>query len=130
DYLVKPFDFDELLARIEVLVRRRAGAIASSRVGDVTLDQRRRALVRGAEEVALTPREFALCELLFRNAGDVVTRSQLLAGVWGPNFDGEPNILDVYVGYLRGKLQRLGAGAPTIRAQRGVGFRLLAGRAS
>ncbi|MEZ4385351.1 MAG: response regulator transcription factor [Nannocystaceae bacterium] len=126
DYLVKPFDFAELLARIEVLVRRREGALARLRAGDVTLDSRRRVLVRGAAEVALTPREFALCALLFRRAGEVVTRSELLAGVWGPSFDGEPNVLDVYVGYLRGKLQQLGAGAPTIKAQRGVGYRLLA----
>jgi DNA-binding response OmpR family regulator len=129
DYLVKPFDFAELLARIEVLVRRREGALARLRAGDVTLDSRRRALVRGGLEVALTPREFALCALLFRHAGEVVTRSELLAGVWGPNFDGEPNVLDVYIGYLRGKLQQLGAGAPTIKSQRGVGYRLLAGSA-
>ena len=72
-------------------------------------------------------REFTLCSLLLRRVGDVLTRSELLAAVWGPNFDGEPNVLDVYVGYLRTKLAALGPGAPVIRAQRGVGFRLLAG---
>ena len=127
DYLVKPFDFAELLARIEVLVRRREGEVARLRVGDVTLDSRKRALVRGAQEVALTAREYTLCTLLVRRAGEVVTRSELLAAVWGPNFDGEPNVLDVYVGYLRGKLEQLGEGAPVIRSQRGVGYRLLAG---
>ena len=127
DYLVKPFDFAELLARIEVLARRRDGEAARLRVGDVTLDSRRRALVRGDREVALTAREFTLCALLLRRAGEVLTRSELLAAVWGPNFDGEPNVLDVYVGYLRGKLAQLGDDAPAIRAQRGVGYRLVAG---
>jgi len=127
DYLVKPFDFAELLARIEVLARRRSGEPAQLRAGDVVLDARRRTLVRGAQEVALTAREFTLCSLLLRRVGDVLTRSELLAAVWGPNFDGEPNVLDVYVGYLRTKLAALGPGAPVIRAQRGVGFRLLAG---
>ncbi len=129
DYLVKPFDFAELLARIEVLVRRREGEVARLRVGDVTLDSRRRALVRGDREVALTAREFTLCALLFRRTGEVLTRSELLAAVWGPSFDGEPNVLDVYVGYLRGKLAQLGDDAPAIRAQRGVGYRLVAGGA-
>ena len=125
DYLVKPFDFSELLARIEALVRRRDGEAARLRVGDVTLDSRKRALCRGALEVALTPREHALCALLFRRAGEVLTRSELLAAVWGPNFDGEPNVLEVYVGYVRAKLAQLGEDAPAVRAQRGVGYRLV-----
>ncbi len=129
DYLVKPFDFAELLARIEVLGRRRGGESAQLRVGGVVLDGRRRVLIAGAQEVALTAREFALCSLLFRRVGEVLTRSELLASVWGPSFDGEPNVLDVYVGYVRGKLAQLGDDAPTIRAQRGVGFRLLAAEA-
>jgi two-component system OmpR family response regulator len=95
----------------------------------VVLDGRRRVLIAGAQEVALTAREFALCSLLFRRVGEVLTRSELLASVWGPSFDGEPNVLDVYVGYVRGKLAQLGDEAPTIRAQRGVGFRLLAAEA-
>lgn len=126
DYLVKPFDFAELLARIEALGRRRGGEAGPLRAGAVLLDGRKRALLLGAQEVALTAREFALCSLLFRRVGEVLTRSELLAAVWGPNFDGEPNVLDVYVGYLRAKLAQLGAEAPTIRAQRGVGFRLIA----
>ena len=130
DYLIKPFDFSELLARIEVLVRRREGEAARLRVGDVTLDSRRRALVRGDREAALTAREFALCALLFRRAGEVLTRSELLAAVWGPNFDGEPNVLDVYVGYVRQKLAQLGDDAPAVRAQRGVGYRLVVGGAA
>jgi len=126
DYLVKPFDFAELLARIEVLGRRRGGESGQLRVGDVVLDGRRRVVIAGTQEVALTAREFALCSLLFRRVGEVLTRSELLASVWGPSFDGEPNVLDVYVGYVRAKLAQLGAEAPTIRAQRGVGYRLIA----
>ncbi len=127
DYLVKPFDFTELLARIEVLGRRRGGESSQQRVGDVVLDGRRRTLIRGAQEVALTAREYALCSLLIRRVGEVLTRSELLAAVWGPSFDGEPNVLDVYIGYVRAKLAQLGEDGPVIRAQRGVGFRLLAG---
>ncbi len=130
DYLVKPFDFSELLARIEVLGRRRSGEAAQQRAGDVLLDGRRRTLIRGAQEVALTAREYALCSLLLRRVGEVLTRSELLAAVWGPNFDGEPNVLDVYIGYLRTKLAQLGEDGPVIRAQRGVGFRLLVGGGS
>ena len=126
DYLVKPFDFAELLARIEVLGRRRGGESGQLRVGNVVLDGRRRVVIAGTQEVALTAREFALCSLLFRRVGEVLTRSELLASVWGPSFDGEPNVLDVYVGYVRAKLAQLGAEAPTIRAQRGVGYRLIA----
>ena len=126
DYLIKPFDFAELLARIEVLGRRRGGEAAQLRVGQVVLDGRRRVVSAGGQEVALTAREFALCSLLFRRVGEVRTRSELLASVWGPSFDGEPNVLDVYVGYVRAKLAQLGAEAPTIRAQRGVGYRLIA----
>ena len=126
DYLVKPFDFAELLARIEALGRRRGGESGQLRVGNVVLDGRRRVVIAGTQEVALTAREFALCSLLFRRVGEVLTRSELLASVWGPSFDGEPNVLDVYVGYVRAKLAQLGAEAPTIRAQRGVGYRLLA----
>lgn len=127
DYLVKPFDFAELLARIEGLVRRRDGEVARLRVGEVVLDSRRRILVRGDLEVALTPREHTLCALLMRRVGEVLTRSELLAAVWGPNFDGEPNVLEVYVGYVRQKLAQLGDDAPNIRAQRGVGYRLVVG---
>ena len=87
------------------------------------LDQRRRAMVREGREASLTAREFALARVLFERAGDVCTRTELLASVWGPNFDGEPNVVDVYAGYLRRKLAELEA-ATAIRTVRGVGFRL------
>ncbi|WP_053235633.1 response regulator transcription factor [Sandaracinus amylolyticus] len=124
DYLPKPFDFDELLARIEALHRRAEGAIDLRRVGDVALDGRRRAIRFGASEVALTAREHALAAELFSHAGEVITRAHLLRSVWGSGFEGDPNVLDVYVGYLRQKLAR--ASAPLeIRSVRGVGFRLV-----
>ena len=122
DYLVKPFDFDELLARLEAL-QRRGGDRVTLQVGDLALDTRRRALICAGREATLTAREHALALSLFEHAGDVLTRSELLATVWGPHFDGEPNIVDVYIGYLRRKMTELGAGAG-IRTVRGVGFRL------
>ncbi len=121
DYMVKPFDFDELLARLEAL-RRRAIGDTTRQVGDVELDARRRALICGHNEVGLTAREYALALALFERAGDVCTRSQLLAAVWGNHFDGDPNVVDVYVGYLRRKLSETGATSASIRTVRGHGF--------
>ena len=124
DYLVKPFDFAELLARLEALHRRSSGQIELRTAGDVKLDGRRRSLVRGDAEIALTPREYALCQEFFGHVGDVLSRSHLLGAVWGTNYDGDPNVLDVYVGYLRSKLARIAAAHTSIKAVRGVGFRL------
>lgn len=124
DYLTKPFDFDELLARLEALHRRAEGVEGARALGDVTLDPRRRTLSRGERHVSLTAREYALATELFARAGDVLTRSELLDRVWGARFDGEPNIVDVYVGYLRRKLADLGAEELALRTVRGVGYRL------
>ncbi|HJK89270.1 MAG TPA: response regulator transcription factor [Polyangiaceae bacterium LLY-WYZ-15_(1-7)] len=124
DYLVKPFAFEELLARIDALHRRAEGGLGTEEVGGVVLDARRHHLRRGEVEVALTPRELQLAAELFDHAGEVVTRSHLLTTVWGWDFEGDPNVLDVYVGYVRKKLAQLGEGAPRIAAVRGVGFRL------
>jgi DNA-binding response OmpR family regulator len=124
DYLVKPFDFDELLARLEALARRGAGSGLTAQVGSVMLDPRRRALVAGEREVALTAREFALASELWTHAGDVLSRSRLLSAVWGTDFDGLPNVVDVYVGYLRAKLEELSATDVEIAAVRGIGYRL------
>ena len=128
DYLVKPFDFEELVARIEALHRRGAGQDLPRTIGPLTLDLRRRVLVRGGDEVSLTAREMELLGALAGRAGDALTRSELLATVWGPSFDGEPNVVDVYVGYLRQKLRALAGDEVTIQAVRGVGFRLVAAR--
>jgi DNA-binding response OmpR family regulator len=126
DYLVKPFAFDELLARLEALQRRAAGQLERPEVDGYAVDGRRRCLVGpGGVEVPLTPREFALASELFRHASDVRSRAQLLLSVWGSEFIGNPNVVDVYVGYLRQKLARIGPDAPQIRAVRGIGFRLV-----
>lgn len=124
DYLTKPFAFDELLARLEALHRRAGATAVRLSVADAQLDPLRRALVCGERAVALTAREFALARTLFSHAGEVVTRSELLNAVWGPQFDGEPNIADVYVGYLRKKLAETGAERAVIRTVRGAGYRL------
>lgn len=125
DYLVKPFAFAELLARLEALHRRGSGQLELFRAGPASVDGRRRVLVGPEGELGLTPREYALACELFSHVGEVVARSHLLSAVWGSNFEGDPNVLDVYVGYLRGKLDRVAGTAVKIKAVRGVGFRLL-----
>lgn len=124
DYLVKPFDFDELLARLEALARRGGGGQANPSLGGVTLDVRRRALARGARSTSLTAREFALAAELWGHPGDVLSRTRLLSAVWGSDFEGQPNVVDVYVGYLRSKLEELEARDVEISAVRGIGYRL------
>lgn len=121
DYLGKPFRFDELVARIRLRMRRdAAGASTELTHRDLVLDIRtRRAHVAGAS-VELSAREFALAEEFVRNAGNVLSREQLLSRVWGFDFDPGSNVADVYVGYLR---QKLGPGH--IETVRGVGYRLV-----
>jgi len=105
DYLVKPFAFEELLARIRALFRRGSESRAPVlRVADLTLDPATRKVVRGEREVELTAREWTLLEYFMRNAGRVLSRSMLVQHVWGHDFDPESNIVDVYVGYLRRKI--------------------------
>ncbi len=125
DYLVKPFAFAELLARLEALHRRGAGQLELFRAGPVSVDGRRRVIVGPEGELGLTPREYALACELFSHVGEVVVRSHLLSAVWGSNFEGDPNVLDVYLGYLRGKLARVAGEAVQIKAVRGVGLRLI-----
>lgn len=124
DYLVKPFDYDELLARLRALVRRggqeRPAAI---RVGDLVIDPAGRTVTRRDIPVDLTAKEFALLEYLGRNADRVVSRTELLNHVWDANYDGSGNVVDVYVGYLRRKLDDP-VGASLIRTVRGAGFTL------
>jgi len=121
DYMVKPFEFEELLARIEVLQRRRADVQATP-ADQISFDARRRTLICRGKEVVLTAREFALALALFENKDHVCARSQLLAAVWGADYDGDPHIVDVYVGYLRRKLLDAGAATIGIRTVRGLGF--------
>jgi two-component system OmpR family response regulator len=124
DYLVKPFDFGELLARLRALVRRAPPERpALLEVGDLVVDPATHAVTRAGTPVALTAREFAVLEFLARNAGEAITRTRLLDHVWDENFTGSTNIVDVYVGYLRRKLEQP-FDRPLIRTIRGVGYAL------
>jgi two-component system, OmpR family, response regulator len=124
DYLAKPFDFGELLARLRALVRRTpAQRPARLEVGDLVVDPSTHEVARAGVPVALTAREFALLEYLARHAGEAVTRASLLDHVWDENFEGSTNIVDVYVGYLRKKLEQP-FDRPLIRTIRGVGYAL------
>jgi two-component system, OmpR family, response regulator len=124
DYLVKPFDYDELLARLRAVIRRggqeRPAAI---RVGDLVIDPAAHTVTRRDTPVDLTAKEFALLEYLGRNADRVVSRTELLDHVWDANYEGSGNVVDVYMGYLRRKLEDP-FGAPLIRTLRGAGFTL------
>jgi len=123
DYLIKPFDFDELLARLDALLRRGSSGTAT-RFGALSVDERRRALCLGERVETLTSREWQLWLAFAEHRGDVLTRSEILTRVWGPDFAGEPNVVDVYVGYLRAKLAKLGATQVAVRSVRGLGYRL------
>jgi len=129
DYLVKPYSFVELLARIEALGRR-SDVIAKEtilRVGDLTVDLIDRTASRRGKEIELLPREFQLLEYLVRNEGRVVSRAMLLQHVWDLHFDPSTNIIDVYVGRVRRKLDDQQA-YPLIHTVRGVGYCLRAPR--
>ncbi|HET7341943.1 MAG TPA: response regulator transcription factor [Methylomirabilota bacterium] len=129
DYLTKPFSFDEFLARVRALLRR--GAAASGpvlRLDDLSLDPATREVRRGGRRITLTAREHALLEYFLRNAGRVLTRPMLAEHVWGLDFDPESNIVDVYVGYLRRKIDGPGE-TKLLHTVRGAGYVLRAGEA-
>jgi two-component system OmpR family response regulator len=122
DYLVKPFDFGELVARLRALLRRGAPERPAVLVaGDLELDPAARSVARAGRPVELTAREFAVLEFLVRRAGEVVSRTELLDHVWDRNYEGSTNIVDVYVGYLRRKLEAP-SGPRLIRTVRGAGY--------
>ena len=122
DYLDKPFSFGELLARLRALLRRAPAARpATVQVGDVALDPAAHIVTRAGRPVELSAREFALLEFLMRHAGQVLTRTAMLEHVWDYRYDGDSNVVDVYIGYLRRKLEEP-FGAPLIRTVRGVGY--------
>jgi DNA-binding response OmpR family regulator len=126
DYVTKPFSFVVLLARLRALVRRGAGERPAALVaGDLRFDPAARRAWRGEEEVTLTAREAALLEYLLRNAGAVVSKSDVLDHVWDDRFEGDPNIVEVYVGHLRSKVDRP-FGRAAIETVRGAGYRLAA----
>ena len=120
DYLAKPFSFDELLARMRALMRRGAPPRPTLlTVGDLRLDPAARRVWRGEDEMPLTPREFAMLELFMRRPGEVLSRFELLEHVWDDSYENRSNVIEVYVGYLREKLDR-----EAIETVRGVGYRL------
>jgi two-component system OmpR family response regulator len=127
DYLIKPFDFGELLARLRALIRRGpSDSPPVLEVAELRLDSAARLVTLDDSEVELTAREFAVLDYLARHAGQVVSRRRLIEHVWGADYDGSPNIADVYVGYLRKKLERP-AGRRVIRTVRGRGFTVASG---
>ncbi|HVM02765.1 MAG TPA: response regulator transcription factor [Acidimicrobiales bacterium] len=126
DYLVKPFAYEELLARLRAMLRRASAAGGGDQalvVGDLRLDPRRWRVSRGGRDITLTRTEFNLLELLARHPGQVLTRGQLYERVWGWNLDGSSNSLDVYVGYLRKKMEA-GGEPRMLHTVRGVGYML------
>jgi len=124
DYLVKPFSFSELLARIRALLRRPALQTGNRLVtGDLAMDLGARTVTRGEQAITLTPREFAVLEYLLRHPGQALSRSQIAERVWSWEFHGETNIVDVYIGYLRRKLDD-GRTQSVIETLRGYGYRL------
>ena len=127
DYLVKPFAISEMLARVDALARRSTTVIKETvlRVGDLELDLLTRTVRRGGTEIALLPREFKLLEYLVRHAGQVISRAMLLQHVWDLHFDPMTNVIDVYVGRVRHKVDS-GPAYPLIHTVRGVGFCLRA----
>jgi len=124
DYLAKPFDPDELRARLRALLRRNEMAVLDNDIlafGDLEIRLKARTLHIGRQHVALSPKEFKLITFFARNAGEVVTRMQLLENVWNLHFDPQTNVVDVHVGRLRRKLEAA-AGRAVIHTERGEGY--------
>jgi two-component system, OmpR family, response regulator len=121
DYLVKPFDFGELLARLRALIRRASEHARTARFGDLEIDRYNQVVTVRGQDIELTQREFAVFEVLARQRGEVVSRHELLAHVWDEGYEGSPNVVDVYVGYLRRKLEQP-LGRRVIQTVRGQGF--------
>ena len=126
DYLRKPFSHMVLTARLRALARRTASAPAMvHEVGDLRLDPATRRCTRGEDVVELTPREHAVLETLMRRHPEVIPKQELIDDVWGIDFDGDPNIVEVYIGYLRRKVDKP-FGVATVRTVRGVGYQVVA----
>ena len=125
DYLRKPFSFPVLVARVHALLRRsNGGNVATVDLGDLHVDPAARRVARGDLEIALTTREFDVLEFLVRRTGQVQSKADILAGVWDFDFDGDPNIVEVYVGRLRRKIDEP-FGVCSIETVRGAGYRMV-----
>lgn len=128
DYLVKPFAFSELMARLEALTRRAAAetkSVTTLQVADLRLDLLSRTVVRAGKAIELQPREFLILEYLMRHAGQVVTRTMLLEAVWDYHFDPQTNVIDVHISRLRGKIDK-GFTPPLLQTIRNAGYSLRA----
>lgn len=125
DYMTKPFSLDELLARCRSLMRRRIADYGGSvlEVGHLKIDPARKEVTRAGQVIELTSKEYALIEYLARNAGKVVSRSELSEHVWEMDFEPSSNVVDVYVGYLRSKIDK-GFDNPMLKTVRGHGYML------
>ncbi|SDR98046.1 response regulator transcription factor [Microlunatus soli] len=126
DYLTKPFSFIVLVARLRALIRRgtpeRPNVVA---VGSLRLDPAKRRVHRGQHEITLTAREYGLLSYLMRHSGDIVTKGEILDNVWDSSFDGSENVVEVYISYLRKKID-IPFGLRTLITVRGMGYRLMA----
>ncbi len=125
DYLVKPFAYEEVVARIYSLLRRPEELIENLKVADLELDRIRHKVTRAGRPIILTQREYSVLEYLMRNAGYAVSRNSVVEHVWNLNFEGLTNIVDVYVNYLRAKIDH-GFSEPLIHTARGTGYMLAA----
>ncbi|MGE5323573.1 MAG: response regulator transcription factor [Actinomycetota bacterium] len=123
DFLAKPFSFEELRARVHALLRRPQELLDKLSVDDLELDRLRRIVTRGGKTIKLTQREYAVLEYMMRNAGRTVTRSMIVEHVWNLGFEGLTNIVDVYIKYLRTKVDD-GFGRPLIHTTRGIGYQI------
>ena len=130
DYLTKPFSLAELLARLRALIRRGATERPSVlRVGDLSVDPAARSVSRDGHAIELTAKEYALLEFFMRHPGEVLTRTRLIEHVWDFAYEGDSNVVDVYVRYLRNKVDRP-FGRDSIETVRGSGYRLRSGPAA
>jgi DNA-binding response OmpR family regulator len=127
DYLKKPFQFSELTARLRALTRRANRSVTTYNLADLTLDPQRRTVTRGGRKIELSGKEFALLEYLLQHAGTTVTRTSIVEHVWDMNFDSFTNVVDVYVNYLRNKIDKHFT-PPLIHTVRGVGYTLTDGK--
>jgi len=125
DYLVKPFAFDELLARLEAMARRKEGGgpVTQLKVGDLEMDLLSHKVTRAGKSIILQPREFRLLEYLMKHAGQVVTRTMLLEKVWDYHFDPQTNVIDVHISRLRQKIDKE-FDRPLLHTVRGAGYML------